>query len=103
MGRISEYEVENLFIDRLESIGYEYIESKNYDDMFSSDCLYSIIANTLFYEDKTLYDKINEYSGSFESTFSMSLKVTSTNENLHFVKLTSLGENFGKCCFGQNN
>lgn len=33
MGRISEYEVENLFIDRLESIGYEYIELKNYDDV----------------------------------------------------------------------
>ena len=29
----SEYEVETLFIDRLQSIGYEYIEMKNYDDV----------------------------------------------------------------------
>lgn len=36
MGRISEYEVENLFIDRLESIGYEYIELKNYDDVLEN-------------------------------------------------------------------
>lgn len=36
MGRISEYEVENLFIDRLESIGYEYIELKNYDNVLEN-------------------------------------------------------------------
>lgn len=30
---ISEYEVENLLIDRLESIRYDYIELKNYDDV----------------------------------------------------------------------
>lgn len=36
MGRISEYEVENLFIDRLESIGYEYTELKNYDDVLEN-------------------------------------------------------------------
>lgn len=29
----SEYEVETLFIDRLQSIGYEYVEMKNYDDV----------------------------------------------------------------------
>ena len=33
MAYISEYEVETKFIDRLESIGYEYIEIKNYDDV----------------------------------------------------------------------
>jgi type I restriction enzyme R subunit len=33
MAHVSEYEVETLFIDRLESIGYEYIELKNYDDV----------------------------------------------------------------------
>lgn len=33
MGRISEYEVEEMFIDKLESIGYEYIELKNYSDV----------------------------------------------------------------------
>ncbi|WP_418205477.1 hypothetical protein, partial [Anaerotignum faecicola] len=32
----SEYEVEKLFIDRLESIGYEYIELKNYDDVIQN-------------------------------------------------------------------
>jgi type I restriction enzyme R subunit len=31
MAHISEYEVETKFIDRLESIGYEYVELKNYD------------------------------------------------------------------------
>ena len=33
MGRISEYEVEELFIKRLEGIGYEFINLKNYDDV----------------------------------------------------------------------
>ena len=36
MAHISEYEVEGKFIDRLESIGYEYIELKNYDDVISN-------------------------------------------------------------------
>ncbi len=30
---VSEYEVETKFIDRLEFIGYEYIDLKNYDDV----------------------------------------------------------------------
>lgn len=30
---ISEYEVESRFIERLESLGYEYVELKNYDDV----------------------------------------------------------------------
>ena len=29
MSRISEYDVESLFIDRLEEIGYTYVELKN--------------------------------------------------------------------------
>lgn len=33
MGHISEYDVENKFIDRLETIGYEYVELKNYSDV----------------------------------------------------------------------
>lgn len=33
MGRISEYEVEELFIRRLEGIGYEFVHLKNYDDV----------------------------------------------------------------------
>ena len=33
MSRQSEYEVETLFIDRLESIGYQYIELSNYNDI----------------------------------------------------------------------
>lgn len=33
MSRISEYEVENLFIDRLEGIGYDYIDLRNYNDV----------------------------------------------------------------------
>ncbi|MBQ7588127.1 MAG: type I restriction endonuclease subunit R [Lachnospiraceae bacterium] len=36
MGHISEYEVETRFIDRLESIGYEYIELKNYTDVLDN-------------------------------------------------------------------
>ncbi len=31
----SEYEVESKFIERLESIGYEYVELKNYDAVLS--------------------------------------------------------------------
>ena len=33
MPHISEYEVETKFIDRLESIGYQYADLKNYDDV----------------------------------------------------------------------
>ena len=33
---VSEYEVETKFIDRLESIGYEYIDLKNYDDVIDN-------------------------------------------------------------------
>lgn len=36
MSRKSEYEVENLFIDRLESIGYTYLELNNYDDVLAN-------------------------------------------------------------------
>lgn len=36
MAHVSEYEVESRFIDRLESIGYQYIELKNYDDVISN-------------------------------------------------------------------
>lgn len=36
MSHVSEYEVETKFIDRLESIGYEYVELKNYDDVLQN-------------------------------------------------------------------
>lgn len=36
MPHISEYDVETKFIDRLESIGYQYVELKNYDDVLSN-------------------------------------------------------------------
>lgn len=36
MARTSEYEVETLFLDRLESIGYEYVELKNYDSVVAN-------------------------------------------------------------------
>ena len=36
MSHISEYEVETKFIDRLESIGYQYAELKNYDDVLAN-------------------------------------------------------------------
>ena len=33
MAHISEYEVEDIFIGRLESIGYKFIKLDNYDDV----------------------------------------------------------------------
>ncbi len=36
MGRLSEYEVETLFIDKLESIGYEYVDLKDYNDVLNN-------------------------------------------------------------------
>lgn len=36
MSRQSEYELEILFIERLESIGYQYIELSNYDDVLAN-------------------------------------------------------------------
>lgn len=32
----SEYEVEAIFIDQLESIGYQYIDMTNYDDVVAN-------------------------------------------------------------------
>lgn len=36
MAHVSEYDVENLFIDRLESIGYQFVEMANYDDVLAN-------------------------------------------------------------------
>lgn len=36
MARVSEYEVETKFIDKLESIGYEYVEIKNYPQLLGN-------------------------------------------------------------------
>ena len=36
MSHVSEYDVETLFIDRLESIGYKYVDLKNYDDVLAN-------------------------------------------------------------------
>ena len=36
MPHISEYDVETKFIDRLESIGYEYVDLKNYEDVLAN-------------------------------------------------------------------
>lgn len=36
MAHISEYDVENLFIDRLESIGYKFVEMTDYDDVVTN-------------------------------------------------------------------
>ena len=36
MAHVSEYEVETKFIDRLESIGYVFVELKNYDDVLEN-------------------------------------------------------------------
>ena len=36
MAHISEYDVENLFVDRLESIGYEFVDMSNYDDVVAN-------------------------------------------------------------------
>lgn len=36
MAHVSEYDVESLFIDRLESIGYEFVDMANYDDVVAN-------------------------------------------------------------------
>ena len=36
MAHVSEYEVETRFIERLESIGYSYIQLDNYDDVLTN-------------------------------------------------------------------
>ena len=36
MAHISEYDVENLFIDRLESIGYKFVAMTDYDDVVTN-------------------------------------------------------------------
>lgn len=36
MAHTSEYEVEDVFIDRLEGIGYKFIKLDNYDDVLAN-------------------------------------------------------------------
>lgn len=36
MAHTSEYEVENMFIDRLESIGYQFVKLNDYDDVLAN-------------------------------------------------------------------
>lgn len=36
MAHVSEYDVESLFIDRLESIGYRFVDIANYDDVVAN-------------------------------------------------------------------
>ena len=36
MAHVSEYEVENIFIERLESIGYQFIKLDNYEDVITN-------------------------------------------------------------------
>ena len=36
MAHVSEYDAENLFIDRLESIGYEFVQMRDYDDVVAN-------------------------------------------------------------------
>lgn len=36
MAHTSEYEVEDIFIDRLEGIGYKFIKLDNYDDVLAN-------------------------------------------------------------------
>lgn len=36
MSHISEYEVENIFLDRLESIGYKFVKLNNYEDVLAN-------------------------------------------------------------------
>ena len=38
MAHTSEYEVEDIFIDRLEGIGYKFIKLDNYDDVLANFC-----------------------------------------------------------------
>ena len=36
MSHVSEYEVENIFLDRLESIGYKFVKLNNYEDVLAN-------------------------------------------------------------------
>ena len=46
MSRVmSEYEVESLFIERLESIGYKFIKLDNYDDVLDNSSQSSMQRN----------------------------------------------------------
>lgn len=79
---------------------FDQYSTIDYDDMFSPDCLYSIIANIFFYEDETLHKRIMDNHIFFNLTFSSWCKNSCTSNNLNFIKLTSLGEDLGKCCLG---
>lgn len=49
----SEYEVEELYIDRLDDMGYRYVELKNYDDVFTNRKVEDDFSVSVPYDDMT--------------------------------------------------
>lgn len=113
MSRISEYEVENLFIDKLESIGYTYIELSNYDDVvanfrkqletFNKDKLIDKKGNNhlsdtefnrvmLHMENNTVYDSAkklrDKYILSLDNGETVYLEFFSSNTNRNIFQVT---------------
>ena len=52
MSHVSEYEVENIFLDRLESIGYKFVKLNNYEDVLANFREQLAIFNTKKLEEK---------------------------------------------------
>lgn len=55
MSHTSEYEVENMFIDRLESIGYKFIKLDDYDDALAN------LRTQLAFRKSALTEMIDKY------------------------------------------
>ena len=54
MSHVSEYEVENIFLDRLESIGYKFVKLNNYEDVLANFRGQLAIFNAKKLEEKAL-------------------------------------------------
>lgn len=72
-------------------------EAPTYDDILRPIHLYHIILETLYFEDKSIPDRI-EKNFVFQLLFRVLKRKECIDDNLYFVQLSPLGESFGKCC-----
>lgn len=67
-------------------------------DVFSSKCIYYLIADTVKHEDESVLEKIIKYHDAFHIWDPPSQDSIRFQDSMYFIEITPLGNNFGKCC-----
>lgn len=98
----------------LDNLGLIYCNTDNahikfYDDknLFDYDHLFEIIRDVLYFDKKDICHKMNGYYTIYEQTYNTYYsvfskfygKVKSLRDNLFFVSITPIGNNFMSCCY----